>query len=135
MFKDRAGREWDLSLTFGAVKRIRESTGVAILKENADGRPAWLDLPFDPEKFVAALWAIVSPKAAVTRDEFEEAFDAPTYQTAAAKFYDAVTSFSPLPAVLYGTGEEMIRRMREAASISSNGGGNSPAGVVSFHST
>ncbi len=135
-FKDTKGRDWAMALTFGAASRIRDATGIPLLKRNDDGEFGWLSLPFDPEKFIDAVWILIGGEAdqrGVTRADFEDSFDTETYQAAAAAFYEAVVSFSPAPAVrlkALGTGVEMIRRMTEL-TITNDGDGNSPAGSES----
>lgn len=122
-FKDTLGREWELSLTAGMATRIREVTGIPILLvATVEGVDNWrgAELPADPVKFVDALWLFVAKQAekkGVTRSEFEDAFGEKTYEDAAAAYFDAVISFSHLPAVfrkMFGTGREMILARQQA---------------------
>ncbi len=129
VFKDATGREWSVRLTYGSVSRIRETTGVNILFSSKTGTHGYFDLITDAEKFINALWILIAleaDKRSITRQDFEDSFSEDTYPAATAALYDALASFSPLPAVskeAFGTGEEMNRLLTSTAR---NTAGNSP---------
>lgn len=73
LFKDKDGQEWSLSITVGAVKRVRSLTGFDLLTiiENDGAR----ELLNDPIKLVDVIFAICKPEAekrSITDEDFGE---------------------------------------------------------------
>ena len=78
-FKDKTGREWDLSITIGAVHRVRSATDkrIDLLTPTAkvDGRPLFELISDDLVECWQVLWLLVEPQAkerAITADQFGE---------------------------------------------------------------
>jgi hypothetical protein len=78
-FKDKTGREWDLSLTIGAIQRVRSATDkrIDLLAPTApvDGKPLFELLSDDLVECWQVLWLLVEPQAkalAITAEQFGE---------------------------------------------------------------
>lgn len=93
-FKDTEGRSWDLSLTIGDVKRVKNLVGVDLL----DARQGQLlsDLASDPVATVDVLYAIVKPEADarnVSDEQFGAALDGESVRKAIDAFVEALIDF------------------------------------------
>jgi len=92
-FNDPTGREWEVRLTAGDLKRIKKTAGVDLrdaLKPGDNGFTQTLD---DPEKFLELIWALCGRQAQIPRDEFECIFDRDTTVAAVAAIWESVWDF------------------------------------------
>jgi hypothetical protein len=92
-FTDKRGREWEVTLTAGHLKRIKKTAGVDLrdaLKEPPNGFTEALD---DPERMLELFWALCGRGSPVPRDEFEDLFDRDTTVAAAAAVWEATWDF------------------------------------------
>lgn len=78
-FNDSGGNSWELSLTIGAVARVRSATNkrIDLLRPDSDvdGRKLFDVLFDDPVEAWGVLWAIIEPQAierGVTAEQFGE---------------------------------------------------------------
>ena len=62
-FTDTAGREWQLNITVGAVKRVREATDVLLPSLFDDDLTPLGEFVADYIKVVDVLWAVCKPQA------------------------------------------------------------------------
>lgn len=101
-FKDRHGREWDLTITLGGAYRVESSdyseiyTGaVSLIKPTKEFfTTAITNTPLT----FAIIWTIVKPQAdkqEVTEAEFIESLDGQTLETGQEIFWEALISFFP----------------------------------------
>ena len=114
-FKDNEGREWQVSITVAAVKRVRELVGVDLL-DIADG-VVITELATNPIKLVDVVYAICKPQAdqaRVSDEDFGEAMLGDAIDQATEAVLDALVSFTPnqrdrnhLQTVLSKTNEAM----------------------------
>jgi len=131
-FKDTAGREWSVQFTARTLTRLRELLGYSIsIIATAEGVTEWRgpEVARNPERFADVLAVMLEKQLtdkAVTREQFEEAFNAETYRDAAGAFIAALLDFSLVPAALTelfaGAGGETPGR----TSPSNNGVTNAP---------
>lgn len=96
-FNDPTGREWEISITAGDLKRIRRDAGVDLrdaLKPNGGKLTEILD---DPDSFLDLMWSLCSKQATaanVIRDDFEQLFDHDTTVNSVAAVWSEIWSFS-----------------------------------------
>lgn len=92
-FVDAAGREWSVALTLGAVGRLKRECDFD-LGAMDDGTRLQAVLLGDPLKLGDVLWHLVKGNAnGTTRDEFDDAFDGPTFDRAQAALSEAIIDF------------------------------------------
>jgi len=76
LFKDNAGRAWDVAIDINTIKRVRARTQFDLLKiVEGEGNPV-LALNDDLEKLVDVMWAICEPQArgqGITDEDFGRA--------------------------------------------------------------
>jgi hypothetical protein len=118
-FTDPTGREWEITLTAGDLKRLKKTAGVDLreaLKEPPNGFTEVLD---DPEKFLGLMWLLCFRADAIPpadppwlgrlvlravarllgrgrrvfRSEFEDLFDRDTTVAAAAAVWETTWDF------------------------------------------
>lgn len=133
-FQDAAGREWTIRLTARRLTQLREMLGFSIaIVATPEGLAEWRgpEVARNPEKFAEVLNLLLADQfveRSVTREEFEDAFDADVYRAAGKAFEDAILGFSLVPdalrAVLAGAGDETATR--PPSSTSNSGATNSP---------
>lgn len=96
-FKDPTGRDWQIAITAGDLKRLKRDAGVDLrdaLKPQGGQITEILD---DPERFLDLMWSLCSKQvaaASVPRDDFEMLFDRETTVGAVAAVWEAVWDFS-----------------------------------------
>jgi len=92
-FTDSTGREWEIRLTAGDLKRIKRTAGVDLrdaLKPGEGDFTAALD---DPERFLELVWALCGREVNMPRDDFERLFDRDTTVAAVAAIWESVWDF------------------------------------------
>ena len=96
-FHDKTGQRWDLSLNINAIRRVKNVTGINLLRLLDE--PAMLtDLSADSIAFVDAIYCICKPQADsinVNDESFGEAFDGTVLESATSAFLSAVVDFFP----------------------------------------
>ncbi|MEQ8785133.1 MAG: hypothetical protein RIC55_02505 [Pirellulaceae bacterium] len=96
VFHDTAGRSWDLTLSIGTVRRLKQTLGVdllAVLDSDVLAR-----LSVDLELFVNCLFVICQEQAragGVTDEQFGAALGGDVFDEAAAAFTQALVDFFP----------------------------------------
>lgn len=104
-FKDEVGREWNCTLTFGNMKRLKARTGLDLVncdkpREGAKNEQLALmtELYLDIDLFLDTLYCLVVPlneqnQPAVTKAEFEDAFSGATFEAAHNAFFASLKDF------------------------------------------
>lgn len=100
-FKDAAGRDWQLAITYGDVKRCKADAGVdlgALLKAKGkeDALAPLTEFLGDMEKMVTVVFCLVEAQAkklSVTPENFAEALDGDAIERMADAFFEAFTDF------------------------------------------
>ncbi len=96
-FTDTAGHRWNLALSVGTVKRVRELSGVDLLTI-LDKPQALVDLASDPVRFVDVLFIVIKPQAdqiGICDEAFGESLDGETVEAATDAFLEALVDFFP----------------------------------------
>jgi hypothetical protein len=145
-FTDAKGRQWDLSLTVGMVRLVRERIKVDLGKVLADGQQLADLIVGEPEKFVDLLWVMCEQQAKemtppVSDSDFGYGFGGPTIEAATDALIASIADFSHRSKPADSTKKAMSRLMEaidqktiqviEAATERSlfqlnNSAGNSP---------
>lgn len=140
-FKDADNREWKLRLTVGLLGDVKRDAGVDLGAAIKSPQSLAEILYTDPADLVKVLWVCVesqAKEAGVSPEEFGHAFDGPTIEKAGEALLEAVADFFPrtaiakriktdLPKLLEQVDREMIARLDQVTSMSSDSAGNSPA--------
>lgn len=99
-FKDTAGREWTITLTIGALKRIRSVAGLDLMPlfggQDKQESEAVRTLLLDPMRMADVVYAALKPQldeAGIDDEAFGELLAGPVLAAAAEAFLDAATVF------------------------------------------
>jgi hypothetical protein len=104
VFKDSEGREWELRLTVGALRAVRERTGVELGKVIASEKGIAELLFGNPETFATVLWVLIEKQVLNYRDkdgkgiseqDLAESLDGPTNERVVEAMMGAIADFSP----------------------------------------
>jgi len=96
-FTDTAGREWTITLTIDAAKRVRDLLGVNLLQLEAGEPPLLTRLGTDVILLCDVIFALVKPQADaanVTDEEFGAALGGEAILAAQTAFYEELVLFS-----------------------------------------
>ncbi len=96
-FTDNAGRTWTLSLSFGAVKRVRGLLDVNLLELDKGEPPLLTRLGTDPILLVDVIFAVIKPQAdglGVTDEQWAESMGGEAMLAAQKAFYGEVADFT-----------------------------------------
>lgn len=97
-WKDAEGNEWNLSLTFKAVRKIQQVVGVDLLDESMAVNV--IALQSQRLKLAEVLWLLTKEQAdlrGVTQDDFYDALDADALEAGFSAIYEAFVLFCPSP--------------------------------------
>lgn len=99
LFKARDGREYDLTVTMGVVKRVEREIGhrLTAIFVSDDLRPKWIG---DDLAFGQLLWVLVKPQAeaaGVSQEQFDDSLDGPTTRAAQREFLRSCSLFFEEP--------------------------------------
>src|SRR4051794_668325 len=95
-FNDAMGRTWNLNLTIGRCREIRDTSGIDFGDTKNGG--GFLELAVNTEKFVQVLWILIEKQAdalKVTPDDFAESLDGDALDRAGEALNEAIVRFSP----------------------------------------
>jgi len=100
-FKDAADRTWELSVTIGAAKRIKDTLGVDLLQldkpAEGDQRPILTRLGMDELLLAEVILCIIGEeqfaKHDITPEQVVDAFDGKTILKAQTAFYEELIDF------------------------------------------
>lgn len=99
-FKDTSGREWTITLTVGALKRIRSVAGLDLMPlfggQDKQESEAVRTLLLDPMRMADVVYAAIKPQldeAQIDDEAFGELLAGPVLAAAAEAFLDAATVF------------------------------------------
>jgi hypothetical protein len=99
-FKDTSGREWTITLTVGALKRIRSIAGLDLMPlfggQDRQESEAVRTLLLDPLRMADVVYAALKPQldeAQINDEAFGELLAGPVLAAAAEAFLDAATVF------------------------------------------
>ena len=101
-FTDCLEREWDLTLTLGAVSRVRKSHKIDLGKILSDHKELVRLLYEDFDMLGQVLYGLLEKQikaANLTDDDFIDGFDGPAIQRARDAFAEAIANFSLPPQV------------------------------------
>lgn len=97
-FKDADGRDWNLTLTLGVARRIKDDLGIDF-GAIGDGS-LFFKLAGDPYKLGAVLWLLIEREAErrkITDEQFLDALDGDVLGAAISALGEAVVNFTPAP--------------------------------------
>lgn len=112
VFKDTEGREWTISVTVSAVKRVRDLCKLDLLDVVGPDGGALGKLSSDPVLLANVLYVLCKPKAderGITDEQFGEALAGDAIEAATAALLEDLVDFFPKPK------REVLRKMLEAA--------------------
>lgn len=117
-FKDAAGRTWNLQLSIGRAREIREVTGVDFTNVH-DGQ-LFLELGSNPETFAQVLWLLCEKQAALARppvnpEDFADGLNGAALDAAREAIVEATISFIQAP--LRGAAAVVIRKTLAAQTL------------------
>lgn len=95
-FKDTAGREWSVEITFGTVKRVKALLAIDLMEPQEGTPPLITQLGTDVQKLIDVVWVILKPQAdqaSVTVDEFIEALGGEASIAATDAFWERWENF------------------------------------------
>lgn len=95
-FKDMEGRDWELGLTIGSIKRVRGVLGIDLLNLQDGDPPLLTMLALDVELLVNVIFVLVRPQAAeidVSDEQFGEALGGEAILAAHDAFYAEMEDF------------------------------------------
>jgi uncharacterized protein (DUF1778 family) len=93
-FKDRSGKDWPIGLTVGAVKRVKDETGVDLLDltHHERAQPLIEKINGDPFILCEVIFSAVQPT--ITKEVFAEGLDGDAIEAAAEALWGAITDFT-----------------------------------------
>lgn len=97
-FKDTAGRNWQVAINVGSIKRVRDQAEID-LTTVLDPKANLLErLSNDPVLLVDVLWILVAPQAeklGVSDEQFGEGLGGDALEAATTAFLEALADFFP----------------------------------------
>lgn len=110
-FRDRAGRVFNLTITVGALARVKRETGVDLSRALSDDS-ALASLIFgDPAALVSVLYVLSGTD--VDPEGFADGFDGPTVERATEALMAAVADFFPRARVAGAIRESLTSKLRD----------------------
>lgn len=97
-FLDGAGRSWDVAISVGVIRRVRDRLGIDLSKLVENEFAVLQQVVTDPVVLCDVLYVMVEPQAAgagVSAVEFGEALTGDAIEGAADALYEAFANFSP----------------------------------------
>lgn len=97
-FLDSQGRAWNLAITIGSARRVKEATAVDLGKVS-DGK-LFIELGLDPFKFAAVLYSLCEKQAEtrnVEPEEFAESLNGDAIDSAMQALIEAIVLFCRAP--------------------------------------
>jgi len=95
-FRDATGREWPLTITYGASRALKGDAGCDLSDVANDGEKLARVLFGDPDALVRVLWVLVRDRAAaagVSEGQFFDALDPAAMDAASDALMEAITDF------------------------------------------
>lgn len=141
-FKTSDGKAWNLAITVGHLKKLREDFRFEPLKLLGD-RKELVELLYDAERLVGVLYTLCetqAEKAGVTPEQFGQSFDGGAFDSAFEALLGAVLDFSPrskvatrakqtLPTIFDRMDKAAMKRIDQAMTeLTSNDSAGSAAG-------
>jgi hypothetical protein len=117
-FKDKAEREWTMSLTLGSSKRVHAETGVWLSDLHAEGSSPIDRVAHDSGFLGMVVWTLCKDQvtaAGLSEDEFLDAFDGPTVEASRDALIEEMLDFLGHRGALIR--ETLAQRKRLAAEI------------------
>ncbi len=99
VFTDKTGKEWDVSLSIGALKRIKSFLGIDLL-DPVQIEKFQENMASDPSAIAELIFAVVKRQAdarGIIADDFYDALDTEALLAAAHALTDALVDFIPSP--------------------------------------
>lgn len=98
-FKDRDGRVWELRLSIGAARQLKDGLGLDIMSAMHESSDLLMTLASDPAKLFSAIWILCEAQAArldISEEQFADLFDADAIEQAAGALLREIADFFPL---------------------------------------
>lgn len=95
-FKDITGDEWEVRITAGHLRPLREDFGIDLRDALKPGETALTETLGDPERFMQVVYSLCAPqveKRSLTPEDFAYRFDGETTESAAVALFEAINSF------------------------------------------
>lgn len=95
-FKDNTGREWTLSITVSAIKRVRDAAGLNICELTEGSPPLVSRLSTDIPLVATVIFAILKPQAVaagISDEQFADALGGDAMQAAYEAFWAELADF------------------------------------------
>lgn len=101
-FKDKNGKEWQIELTIGSAKRVRDYADADLISPKVGETVA--KLSSNPELLVNTLYALCKPQCEaadpkISEEGFAEAFNGKAIEDATTALVDEICVFSQSPGV------------------------------------
>lgn len=96
LFKDTEGREWQISLTIGSIKRVKDLLNINLLEPEVGDPPLLQRLGTDDELLINTIFALIKPKAderQVSDVQFAESMGGESMLKAQTAFYEELQDF------------------------------------------
>jgi hypothetical protein len=97
-FKDSKNVSWDISITVGTIKRIKDITGIDVFEESAKQKNIFITVSEDPILLCNILYAICKPQAderKITDEQFGESMGGDAIEVATNCFIEELIDFFP----------------------------------------
>ena len=97
-FKDSKNVSWDISITVGTIKRIKDITGIDVFEESAKQKNIFITVSEDPILLCNILYAICKPQAderKITDEQFGESMGGDAIEHATNCFIEELIDFFP----------------------------------------
>jgi hypothetical protein len=95
-FQDTQGRAWEVTVNYGAMRRVRDSLSVNLME--LVGGPLLERVTADPVLLIDILYWVLKPQAderKITPDDFAEIFDGDSVYAASMALRESVINFFP----------------------------------------
>lgn len=97
VFKDDAGRDWCIDLTFIAARRAKDQAGVDVLSVSGSDAFAWADNTLDTCNIIAAILEPEIEKRKLTLDVFALGLRGDAIDRARKSLLEEIVNFTPNP--------------------------------------
>ena len=95
-FKDGNGDEWEIRITAGHLRPLREDFGIDLRDTLKPGESTLVNILGDPEQFMRVVYSLCEPqveKRGLTPEQFAYRFDGDTLEAAAVALFGAINDF------------------------------------------
>jgi len=121
IFKDKSGETWEVSMTVGAAKRLRDRCGIDIMapeKTGPDGLPGLTSLGVDEFRQAEAIACMLEPQflaRGMDSDQVLDLFDGAALAAAQTAFWEELENFFRSQG--HPARAAMVMKQRQALSL------------------